>query len=104
MKRTIRVLSLTFVLGAVGLALDAAPAAAEPEAPAAKKSELPPGFEPIAGKEEEAKVDPNPLVVAAYGAILGGLLLYVILMARQQGRLSKEIAELAAEVSRKTSA
>lgn len=65
--------------------------------------DLPPGFEPIRGKEESAQVDPNPLVVSAYGAILAGLFIYVILVVRRQGRLSREVAELAKEVERKGS-
>lgn len=63
--------------------------------------ELPAGFRPIRGKEESAKVDPDPLVVMAYGAILAGLFVYVIFMVREQGRLSKEIAELAREMERR---
>jgi hypothetical protein len=64
-------------------------------------SDLPPGFEPIRGKEASAQVDPNPLVVMAYGAILAGLFIYVILVVRRQGRLSREVAELAKEVERR---
>ena len=67
------------------------------------ESDLPPGFEPIRGKEASAQVDANPLVVMAYGAILAGLFVYVILVVRRQGRLSREVAELAKEIERKGS-
>lgn len=58
-------------------------------------SRLPPGFQPIRGKEESAQVDPNPLVVGAYGAIFLGLFIYVIWMVRRQGQLAREVADLA---------
>lgn len=91
------------------LAGAASPSLASAETPEAAEqverdpaADLPPGFQPIRGKEEEAKVDPSPLVVGAYGAILAGLLLYVVFIARRQGQLSREIEELAREVAAKS--
>lgn len=106
MLRLLAVLSSAAGLWLGAMTLDPDPAAAQPNEAADMVEreagrELPPGFEPIRGKEASAQVDANPLVVTAYGAILAGLFIYVILVVRRQGRLSREVAELAREVERK---
>jgi CcmD family protein len=60
----------------------------------------PPGFEPVAGAPDTQKVDPNPLVVAAYGAILIGMFGYVVFVARRQSDIAKEMSELADRIKR----
>ncbi len=68
---------------------------------AAEASDLPPGFVPIKGKDPSEQVNPVPLVVLAYASVLAGLLLYVILLARRQGEISRQIADLADELRRR---
>ena len=60
----------------------------------------PPGFEPVQGAPDTQKVDPNPLVVAAYGAILIGMFGYVVFVARKQSEIAKEMTELADRIKR----
>lgn len=106
MKRTIHVLVWGLFLGLASPTLDGSTARAESEAAAEAEdpaNKLPPGFQPIRGKEESAQVDANPLVVMAYGAILAGLFIYIILIVRRQGQLSRDVAELAKEMGRRES-
>ncbi|MGF1509416.1 MAG: CcmD family protein [Myxococcota bacterium] len=75
---------------------------AEPSQPPRTRS-LPPGFEPIRGKSEAAKVAAEPLVVGAYGAVLAGLFGYVIYVVRSQSGLARRLEELERRVDRTTS-
>ena len=81
-----------------------APAAAQPErestssATAAAGSSdrspfVPEGFEPVRGRPVDP-INPNPLVVLSYAAVLAGLFGYVIHMVRGQAELGKRLDEL----------
>ena len=72
----------------------------EPTDSKARKAAELEGFQPVAGAPDTEKVDANKLVVAAYAAIFVGVFGYVVYMARSQGEMAKEMAELAAQISR----
>ncbi|NJK89960.1 MAG: hypothetical protein HC923_11605 [Myxococcales bacterium] len=63
--------------------------------------ELPPGFVPVKGADPTQQVDAHPLVVMAYGSILGGLFVYILILVRRQGKLATELRELADEMRRR---
>jgi CcmD family protein len=66
-----------------------------PAAAATTKKPIPPGFEPIAGKEAQAESVSAPLlVVLAYGAFFLLTFGYVVHLARRQKALSDEVAAL----------
>lgn len=72
-------------------------AAAFAQAPEKKP---PPGFEPVAGAPDTAKVDPNPLVVGAYAAFFVGMFGFLVYVVKRQSDMSKEMAELAERINR----
>ncbi|MFO0725001.1 MAG: hypothetical protein U1E65_14575 [Myxococcota bacterium] len=62
----------------------------------------PPGFEPVPGGAERAeKVSANLMVVLAYAGFFAGIFGYVILVARRQAELGRDIQALADRISRK---
>lgn len=67
--------------------------------PAVEKKAIPPGFEPIAGKEEKAESVSAPmLVVLAYGTFFFLTFGYVVHVVRRQKALSDEIAAVQKKV------
>jgi CcmD family protein len=69
-------------------------------APAEAPKNLPPGFEKVAGAPDSQKIDASRLVIAAYVAIFVGIFGYVILLAKKQAELAKEMTELAARIDK----
>lgn len=107
-KRTRRLaeLALTCTLAAAPAGLAFAqdepaepPAAARAEEAPKPKKPIPPGFEPVPGATTE-NVDANKLVIGAYAAFFAGFFGYVLMVARKQGEMAKEMAELAARIRR----
>lgn len=77
----------------------AQPTASSTPAAAPEKKPIPPGFEPLAGKEERAESVSAPLlVVLAYGAFFLLTFGYVVHVARRQKALSDELAQLRAKL------
>lgn len=73
------------------------------EAPAAhdtppETDEIPPGFRPVKGAPDVAKIDAHPLVVGAYATFFLGIFGYVVYLARRQTEISREMEELAAQI------
>ncbi len=60
--------------------------------------QAPPGFQKVEGAPSTENVDANKLVVAAYATVLIGVLGYVIMVARKQSEIAKEMQELAAQI------
>ena len=83
---------LPLVALSAGLYL-AAPAAVAQDNGAAKKP--PPGFEKFEPAPESEQVSATNLVVLAYGAVFLFLFGYVVIVARSQAEMSKEMVELA---------
>lgn len=54
---------------------------------------VPEGFEPVKGRAVDA-IDPNPLVVGAYAAVLAGIFGYLVFMVRSQAELGRQVDEL----------
>lgn len=99
MKPVLKLLSpfaLALALGALSVPeADAQPTGSSTPAAAAEKKAIPPGFEPIAGKEERAEAVSAPLlVVLAYGAFFLLTFGYVVHVTRRQKALSDELTAL----------
>ena len=64
------------------------------------KPVAPPGFEPIAGKQDRAEsVDADVLVAASYGSIFVLLLGYLVAMLRDRKRIDSELAALSSQIA-----
>lgn len=102
MRITSFALSLALLVLPVGALAQAPTSTAAAPAPAAGPSKpLPPGFEPISGREAAAEsVSASLLVVLAYAAFLAGMFGFVIYVARGQAALAKEIKELSEKLGR----
>jgi hypothetical protein len=59
-------------------------------------------YEPVTGAVVQARTNPNPFIVAAYGFIWAVVLIYVIGVARGLGRARAEVAELRRRVDAAT--
>ena len=62
--------------------------------------EIPPGFRPVKGAPDVAKIDANPLVVGAYATFFLGVFGYVVHLARRQTEMAREMEELAARIQK----
>ena len=60
----------------------------------AKKKPLPPGFQRVSGAPDTAKVDASKLVVGAYAFFFIALFGYVVLVAKKQSEMAKEMMEI----------